>query len=66
VSEPTPIAVPGEPEGLEDTTPGLITALHGARVTGEASCFLRAAREFGAAVDGSCPALRARRPEVYR
>ena len=35
VSEPTPIAVPAELEGLNDTTPGLISALRDARVAGE-------------------------------
>ncbi len=33
--EPTPIAVPTELEGLNDATPGLISALRDARVAGE-------------------------------
>ena len=33
--EPTPIAVPAELEGLNDATPGLISALRDARVAGE-------------------------------
>ena len=40
VSEPTPIAVPAELEGLADTIPGLIPALRDARVTGEAGSSL--------------------------
>ena len=39
VSEPTPIAVPAELEGL-DTVPGLISALRDARVAGEAGSSL--------------------------
>ena len=66
VSEPTPIAFPAEPEGLDDTTPGLIPALRDARVAGEAGSSRRAARKFGAAVDGYCLVLIARRSEVYR
>lgn len=66
VSEPTPTAVPAELEGLDDTTPGLIPASRYARVTGETGGSLRAARKFGAAVDGYCLALSARPPEVYR
>lgn len=39
MSEPTPIAVPAELEGL-DAIPGLISALRDARVTGEAGSSL--------------------------